>query len=719
MFSAQLGRVDATEFLLRSGADPNMVDSDGCSPVFYAIRAGHEPVLRALHQHGAALSHRDSKSVTPLILAAACGATQCLAYILAQRQISSLVHHGLPEECVALELVIASWSAEATTGVDDRAASEILRLLVQRGADSHLRELCRGPANPIISAVTRGFVATTELIATLCPTSSFRSDPEGQSPLHHALRRQGATEEEVAPLVEVLARCGADVTAMDAHGITPLMLAGERGWLECLRSLLQRCPPSQLSDVCNTPMRRSSLHYTLASCPTDRPLLPCVRALLQAGADSRLRDGEGFTPLMLAAQRGLSGAVHLILQHTCPSPHEAHEEGFREVRCKLSDDSGKTAVHLVLSEGACASDEEAQQCVKLLHAYHATVTEADADGRTPLMLAAGQGFLTTVMYLLYLLEQLPAVEALTALEAVDTNGRTALHHAAEEMAGIDRVRLEVIKAILAAHERLQESSRRRRRQGEPGRGFWIRLSDQLLPAYSGHEEGTPSAPTQRAESTRAPTTPTKPEDQGQEEKKGGNPPTPPAKMEAPSPKDKTTSPQPPAAPRTEGEEKSPNTVKAEALAKRMEEKGAPSLTSAPTPEAPSPKDHTESPPALAPPKEAEGEDKIPNTVIPGAPAEEQAAPIAADQVRLGRPTLTPIYSILMHFSVSLISNRARRRSRSLHTIMPLLRRTGHLPVAPSTLKSTSSRVPPQPQPRLIARDRVERSYRRTWAHPSR
>jgi ankyrin repeat protein len=60
---------EAVELLLMNGADPNIVNSDGRTPLHLAALQGHAEMIKALVKAGASVSVRDHRSQTPLYLA--------------------------------------------------------------------------------------------------------------------------------------------------------------------------------------------------------------------------------------------------------------------------------------------------------------------------------------------------------------------------------------------------------------------------------------------------------------------------------------------------------------------------------------------------------------------------------------------------------------------------------------------------------------------------
>ncbi len=57
---------EVTEFLLESGAKVNAVDTDGWTPIFYAITFGLLECTKVLLAAGATVNHRENDGKTPL-----------------------------------------------------------------------------------------------------------------------------------------------------------------------------------------------------------------------------------------------------------------------------------------------------------------------------------------------------------------------------------------------------------------------------------------------------------------------------------------------------------------------------------------------------------------------------------------------------------------------------------------------------------------------------
>ena len=70
--ATQLGRVGVVRLLLRAGANPNIVSTDGmrATPIYIATQNGHLAILEALIEVGANVNHIMANGTTSLMLAA-------------------------------------------------------------------------------------------------------------------------------------------------------------------------------------------------------------------------------------------------------------------------------------------------------------------------------------------------------------------------------------------------------------------------------------------------------------------------------------------------------------------------------------------------------------------------------------------------------------------------------------------------------------------------
>lgn len=68
--SSYLTQFHLVDLLLKGGADPNLADLGGCTPLIYVSRSGNVRLAKSLLVYGANLDTRDYNGTTPLMIAA-------------------------------------------------------------------------------------------------------------------------------------------------------------------------------------------------------------------------------------------------------------------------------------------------------------------------------------------------------------------------------------------------------------------------------------------------------------------------------------------------------------------------------------------------------------------------------------------------------------------------------------------------------------------------
>jgi ankyrin repeat protein len=155
-------------------------------------------------------------------------------------------------------------------------------------------------------------------------------------------------------------------------------------------------------------------------------------------------DGSGQTALHLAADRGFDEIVKQILASAKSIPDDS--KTLSDLVMITTYNSKKTALHLAAWNGY---NEVVKRLLESIEKYPDTlkqlVSAVDRDGRIPLHEAAASGSLSVVKELLASIEKYPDTTQLVS--AVDRNGRTLLHEAAESDS------LDVVKELLARVEK--------------------------------------------------------------------------------------------------------------------------------------------------------------------------------------------------------------------------------------------------------------------------
>uniref|UniRef100_A0A3Q3AC98 Retinoic acid induced 14 n=1 Tax=Kryptolebias marmoratus TaxID=37003 RepID=A0A3Q3AC98_KRYMA len=175
-----------------------------------------------------------------------------------------------------------------------------------------------------------------------------------------------------------------------------LLAAVEHGEVDKVASLLSK---KGANAVKLDSEGKSALHVAAARGQTD-----CLAVILSHGADLSVTDAAGLTPLHLAAKNNHLECCRKLVQSKCP--------------VDAADGSGRTALHHAAASGN-------MQIVQLLCEVKSPVNVKDADGLTALMLSAKLGHSEVCGALL---------DCGAEVNSSDNAGRTALMLAAESNA---------------------------------------------------------------------------------------------------------------------------------------------------------------------------------------------------------------------------------------------------------------------------------------------
>ena len=353
------GNGSMVDLLLDAGADPNTTLRGGETALMTAARTGKLAPVNALIARGARVDAKERRGQTALMWASAEGHSGVVEALL---NAGADFRSPLPSGFTPLAFAVR----EGRSGV--------VRLLLEAGADVNEpmpvnKASGRGPAKgttPLVLAVENGhFALAAELLDAGADPNDQRT---GFTPLHTLtwVRKPSRGDDESgdpAPigsgdltslqLVEKLVERGADVNARLKRG------ASGRGVLR----------------------RTGATPFLLASMTAD---VPYLRTLLKLGADPRLPNADGCTPLMAAAGVG------------CLAPEEeagTEEEAIEAVKLAIElgndvnavDDNGETAMH----GAAYKSLPKVADLLAARGADPAVWNRKDKYGWTPLAIAEG------------------------------------------------------------------------------------------------------------------------------------------------------------------------------------------------------------------------------------------------------------------------------------------------------------------------------------------
>jgi ankyrin repeat protein/superfamily II DNA or RNA helicase len=293
--ACERGDVELVEVLLDEGANPNVKDERGWTPLHYVALSGVEKIAMLLVSRKAEVNAKDNEGKTPLHYAA------------------------------------------------ENHQTSIVDVLVSAGADPNIKDnLGRTPLHYAVLALQNVKDYDTRVIRALLGAAADPNarDDEGRTPLHYAAALNWLSA------IDVLHEHGADVNAQDKQGRTPLHIAVMEGNVYAAIVLLGcKADPNARDAEGRTP-----LHYAV-----QRGDLRIVERLVKARADVNAQDNLGVTPLDLARKSGYQQIAELLAKAAGareePSPPTQREEVGARERLEVSQGAGIEEVPLVLETG--------------------------------------------------------------------------------------------------------------------------------------------------------------------------------------------------------------------------------------------------------------------------------------------------------------------------------------------------------------------------------
>lgn len=303
IFAVMMQKSDLVTVLLEGNADPDSVTEDGLTPLLAAITNGDVGLVELLIEAGADIDRSGVDGAPPLVVAAKSGKTAIVRALVDLganplrtskggttalmaaaetgqiENINSLIEAGSnpndkrPDGITAL--MVASHAGQP----------EIVTALLEAGADATAKTVDGATALDIADAGKNKEVA--ELIVAYLPDG-----------LHRAAGR-GYLE-----LIETFDASQEALNAKNADGISPLMLAAVQNQTEAALLLLGKGATARSVDKNgNTPLVASALNG-------DEDL---VKVLIAANADHSHQNAAGLTAYDVAKQKGHARVATLLL----------------------------------------------------------------------------------------------------------------------------------------------------------------------------------------------------------------------------------------------------------------------------------------------------------------------------------------------------------------------------------------------------------------------
>lgn len=286
--AAHEGNVSMVKLLLEFGADVELANSQGCTPLILAASNGHCDVVRQLVAAGSSLGHTDTANRCALVHAARMNKITVVKYLIACDWIQRSNSNDVTLAEAAQQALIAAASQGNTSIIEDLLDMDDLLI---NATDSLTGETA------LSSSSKSGH---TETAAALISRGALvdGKNKKGLTPLLLAVK------EGHWAVTERLLQNQADAEQIDLSGKTALIIAAEEGHVGIIELLVNRGASLVAQD-------RDGLTALSWSCLRGR--LQAAKCLAERNADIQHVDNTGRTPLDLAAYQGSAALVQMLL----------------------------------------------------------------------------------------------------------------------------------------------------------------------------------------------------------------------------------------------------------------------------------------------------------------------------------------------------------------------------------------------------------------------
>ncbi|KAJ8107153.1 hypothetical protein OPT61_g9064 [Boeremia exigua] len=426
--ASYFGLDQIVEQLVDEGADVNVRDSLGTTPLIYACARGHAHVTETLLQAGALPHLTDHRGSTSLL-----GCVKRRRYELAKRI--------LQEKDVAINalyttfnyytaLMLAAWNSDP----------QMVRMILERpDVDVNMARPDSGGTCLLLATYDNEIQCVEELLRH--PNINLNHQDNSKNTATHYAAMHG-----YGKILSLLLTAGADTERQDDHGGRPLQRAIDYGELGAVRTLLDHDADYTFKDMLGRTVLHAAavngqvlvLRYLLETCKNPDVnvqgnqgetalhdaarfgFIATTKVLLQFGARSDIKNKAGFTPVRLAQEKGWTDVLN-VLRDAREQEIKSQEpetvslrkantfdlvsetslatavefESLKALEVRIAqvtvDELNKPTKSFSLNALHCACEASRLEVVVMLLNAGAFVDPLDSFSRTPLILACQKG----------------------------------------------------------------------------------------------------------------------------------------------------------------------------------------------------------------------------------------------------------------------------------------------------------------------------------------
>jgi ankyrin repeat protein len=338
----------AIQFLaqLPNGANVNIQDENGLSPMHFAAANGNIEMVNSLLKKGADINIKDNQDRSPMHLAASNGKTD-MVWLLADNK-------------AKIDQVDKSGATPLHSSAKN-GHKDIVEFLASNGANVNIQD--NQKTSPMHFAASSGNINMINSLLQKGADINIQ-DGNGQSPMHFAASN-GKTD-----MVKFFLDKGVDINIQDGNGLSPMHWAAWHGNKDMVNSLLAKGADVNIKDN----RERSPMHAAAENGKTDM-----VQFFLDKGVDINIQDGNGLSPMHWAAWHGNKDMVNSLLQ--------------KGANINIKDRNGQSPMHWAASNGKT-------DMVKFFLDKGVDINIKDGNGLSPMHLAASNGKTDMVKFFL-------------------------------------------------------------------------------------------------------------------------------------------------------------------------------------------------------------------------------------------------------------------------------------------------------------------------------